>query len=269
MTATVLGAALVLGAMAAAARAIAAECVTEPGPVSRTVVRVIDGETFALDDGRTVRLIGALAPRRFENPDDPTVWPPAQDAKTALEHLALGKPVELAVGGRQMDRYGRLLAQAYVQHEGRRVWVQDYMLRHGHARAYMLRDSVSCMSALLAAEAAARAARAGLWAHPAYQIKAANQLRDLLHDRSSFQIVEGRVVDAADIRGQVYLNFGDNWRTDFTASARPRERKAIAEAGLDLKSLEGKRVRIRGWIDRRSGPAIELHHISQIEVLPD
>lgn len=249
--------------------AIAADCALSPSPASSTVVRIIDGETLALDDGSSVRLIGALAPRRFESPDDPAVWPPEQEARTALEQLVLGKPVELAVAGRQTDRYGRLLAHAFVQHDGGRVWVQEHMVRNGHARAYALRDSTSCIESLLAAEGDARGAGLGLWAHPAYRIRSAEQIRELLRDRSSYQIIEGRIVEAADVRGQMYLNFGKDWRTDFTASARPRERKAIEGGGLDLKSLQGRRVRIRGWIDRRSGPAIELHHISQIEVLPD
>jgi endonuclease YncB( thermonuclease family) len=269
LIALALAVSLALGGMEPHGSANAAECTLKPGPSSRTAVRIIDSETFALDNGSTVRLIGALAPRRFESPDDQAIWPPEQDAKTALERLVLGKPVELEIGGRQTDRYGRVLAHAFVQDNGRRIWVQEQLLRHGNARAYALRDSDACMDALLAAERDARDAKSGLWAHAAYQIKSADQIGDLLRERGSYQIVEGRVVDAADVRGQLFLNFGENWRTDFSASARPRERKAIEEAGLDLKSLKGKLVRIRGWIDRRSGPAIELHHISQIEVLMD
>src|SRR5688500_18451436 len=56
-----------LGALlgASAATASAAEgtaCELEAGP-RRTVARVVDGETLALDDGSEVRLVGALAPR--------------------------------------------------------------------------------------------------------------------------------------------------------------------------------------------------------------
>lgn len=257
------------GVAALHARVQAAECALEPGPAGRTVVQVIDGETVALDDGSELRLIGALAPRRLEGETDATLWPPERNAKEALEQLVLGKPVELAVAGRRSDRYGRLLAHAYVRNGDHRVWVQLYMLRQGHARAYSLPGSEACMPPLLAAEQEARVARAGIWAHPAYQIRSADQVRELMQARSSYQIVEGRIVEAADVRGQMFLNFGENWREDFTASARPRERRALEEAGLDLKSLQGRRVRVRGWIDRRSGPAIELHHGSQIEVLPD
>ncbi len=229
MIALALAVSLTLGGIRSGESANAAECTLKPGPSSRTAVRIIDGETFALDDGSTVRLIGALAPRRFESSTDQAIWPPEQDAKSALERLVLGKPVELEIGGRQTDRYGRVLAHAYVQDNGRRLWVQEQLLRHGNARAYALRDSDACMDALLTAERDARDAKSGLWAHAAYQIKPADQIGDLLRERGSYQIVEGRVVDAADIRGQMFLNFGENCAPILPpahgrASARPSKK---------------------------------------------
>jgi len=46
----------------------------EPGP-ARTVTRIIDGETAALDDGTELRLIGALAPRAIDAGTEPGTWP--------------------------------------------------------------------------------------------------------------------------------------------------------------------------------------------------
>ena len=34
-----------------------------------------------------------------------------------------------------------------------------------------------------------------------------------------------------------------------------------------LKSLENKRIRVRGWVETRGGPRIEALHVGQIEVL--
>ena len=42
----------------------------ETGPM-RTVARVIDGETVALDDGTELRLIGALTPRALDAGAEP------------------------------------------------------------------------------------------------------------------------------------------------------------------------------------------------------
>ena len=38
-------------------------------------------------------------------------------------------------------------------------------------------------------------------------------------------------------------------------------------AGLDPLRLEGALVRVRGWVDERDGPRIEVTHPEQIEVL--
>ena len=246
----------------------AATCSLEPGPV-RAVVKVIDGETLALDDGTELRLIGALSPRGPDSDSEALTWPPERNAIAALEALVLGKSVELSFAGRKTDRYGRQLAHVHVRDGETRLWLQEHLLRHGHARAYALRNSTACLASLMTAEQAARDAQTGLWSHAAYQIRDAENVRELLRFRSTYQIVEGRVLKAADVRGQIYLNFGSDYREDFTANIRPADRKAIEQTGLDLKALEGRRVRIRGWIERRGGPAIEVHDRSQIDVLDD
>ena len=83
----------------------------------------------------------------------------------------------------------------------------------------------------------------------------------------SFQVVEGRVVDAAAVRGRRFLNFGADWRTDFTVTVAPADWKRFAAAGLSVQDYEGRRVRVRGWLDRINGPSIDATHPEQIEVL--
>ena len=248
----------------AGAYAASADCALEPA-LTRAVARVVDGETLALDDGTEVRLIGALSPRPLEAAADVSFWPPEREAMAELGRLVLGRSVELAFVGRRTDRYDRLLAHVFVRSGTARVWVQEHMLRTGHARAYSLPDNVACMDELMAHERVAREARRGLWDHAAYQIRPAERTRELLRWRSSFQLVEGRVVRVTSVRGQVFVNFGDNWREDFTASVRRR----LPSTNLDFKTLEGRLVRIRGWIERRAGPAIDIHHPSQIEIVED
>lgn len=260
---------ILLAAIAAwtpAAQAIT--CDLEPGP-ARAVVKVIDGETLGLDDGTQVRLIGALIPRALDGGAEDGAWPLENEAKAKLEALALGKSVELGLAGRRKDRYQRLLAHVFVREGSERSWVQGELLRGGHARAYALPGSIDCQEDLIAAERQARDAGIGLWGHAAYQVRRADRPAELLRFRSTFQLVEGQVLSAADVRGRMYLNFGDDWRDDFTVTVRPANKSLFEKAGLDLKALERRRVRVRGWIERRSGPLIEAYHPSQIEVLPD
>jgi micrococcal nuclease len=43
--------------------------------------------------------------------------------------------------------------------------------------------------------------------------------------------------------------------------------KLFAETGLDPLTLDGALIRVRGWVDDRDGPRIEVTHPEQIEVL--
>jgi hypothetical protein len=132
------------------------------------------------------------------------------------------------------------------------------------ARVYSFPDNRAVVAEMLVAEGRARHARAGIWDNRWYAVRAAD---DLARDIGSFQLVEGRVVDAADVRGTVYLNFGADWRSDFTIKVAKRSRKRFDAAGFDLQALEGRIVRVRGWIDAYNGPMIEMTHPEQIEVL--
>jgi micrococcal nuclease len=246
----------------------AASCESETGPV-RAVARVLDAETLALDDGSEVRLIGALAPRHLDSGSEGSTWPPEQQAVAELERLVLGKSVQLEFSGRRADRYGRLLAHVFLRDGDVRVSVQAHMLRSGHARVYVLRDSEACTDELLAAERIAREAGTGLWSHAAYQIRSAEDVRGLLRYRGTYQIIEGQVLETEDVRGQVYLNFGENWREDFTVIIRASDRRSMEAAGFDPKALKGRRIRVRGWLLRRAGPAIEVQHQTQIELVAD
>jgi hypothetical protein len=40
-------------------------------------------------------------------------------------------------------------------------------------------------------------------------------------------------------------------------------------AGVTLASLESRRVRVRGWVERRGGPRINVLRVGQIEVIGD
>jgi endonuclease YncB( thermonuclease family) len=250
-----------------AARADPAECTLEPGP-TRAVSRVIDGETLALDDGSEVRLVGALAPRPPDSGADIAQWPPEREAKAALERLVQGRSVDLAfAAGRRTDRYGRVLAHVFVHEGGSRRWVQAALLAGGHARAYALPGTAGCLPELLAHERLGREQAAGLWANAAYQIRPASRSRELARYRSTFQIVEGRVARVSEARGQLFLGFGEDWRADFTAVVKASERRRVSGEGGNAKVLEGRLVRVRGWIERRYGPVIEVHDPAQIEVL--
>lgn len=224
------------------------------GAETGRVKAVLDGDTVLLEDGRRVRLVGIQAPE--EGAD-------AGSAAAMLADLALGRPVELRYGGAPTDRYRRRLAHLYRE-DG--LWLQGELLRRGFARVYTFPDNRALAAEMLAAEAEARAARRGLWGDPRFAARSPAEADRLIH---SFQLVEGRVVRAADVRGRIFLNFGEDWRRDFTVTIAKAARRRFDGAGFDPLALEGRRVRVRGWLRRWNGPLIEATHPEQIELLSE
>jgi hypothetical protein len=64
-----------------------------------------------------------------------------------------------------------------------------------------------------------------------------------------------------------YVNFGRRWSDDFTATIAKRNERRLARDGLDAKRLERHTVRVRGFVEERGGPWIEITESGQIEVV--
>ena len=235
-----------------------------PGGV---VVEVTDGDTVVLNDGRKVRLIGTQAPKLPLGRDDFDVWPLAPEARQALADLVLNKPVRLGFGGEEIDRHERVLAHVFVETGDGEIWAQLFMVEAGLARVYSFPDNRLCLEPLFAAEARARAEKLGIWANPYYSVRAADRPGDLLDRVGHYELVEGRVLLADRSGSRIFLNFGRFWKEDFTAVIEGPALRLFETAGLDPLVLEGALVRIRGWVDDRDGPRIEITHPEQIEVL--
>ncbi len=65
----------------------------------------------------------------------------------------------------------------------------------------------------------------------------------------------------------IYVNFGRRWTRDFTVTILKRQQRIFAAAGVDPKRLEGRRIRVRGWIEQRGGPIVAAETPEQIEVI--
>ncbi|WP_244489175.1 thermonuclease family protein [Devosia sp. Root685] len=235
-----------------------------PGGV---VVEVTDGDTVVLDDGRKIRLIGTQAPKLPLGREDFVSWPLAPEAQRALADLALNKTVRLGFGGEAIDRHERVLAHMFVETEEGEVWAQLFMVGAGLARVYSFPDNRQCLEPLFAAEARARADRLGIWANPYYSVRAADRPGELLDRVGHYELVEGRVLLADRSGSRIFLNFGRFWKEDFTAVIEGPALRLFEKDELDPLVLEGALVRIRGWVDDRDGPRIEVTHPEQIEVL--
>jgi endonuclease YncB( thermonuclease family) len=237
---------------AAGSPALAGGCAFEPQGEGR-VDAVIDAVSFRLSDGREIRLAGI----------EPVAGEQANRA-SALAAIVAGRDVSLRGEDDTPDRYGRQIALVFV--DGSETSVQGQLLAQGEALVSSTVTDKECASILMAAEARARQAKQGIWADPA-AIKNAESSGDILTGIGRFAVVEGKVLSVRQAGATTYLNFGRNWTRDFAVTISRRMLAAFETAGISLKSLENRRIRVRGFIEARGGPRIEAVRVGQIELL--
>jgi len=250
------------------AGAVEPECAPEALPPAM-VAAVTDARTLRLQSGESVRLAGALAPEPPGWWKESGPWPAAREAREEVERLVLGKRVALrfAPGEARRDRHERYLAQLVVLGGERPLWLQAHLVGAGHARAYSLSGRRACARTLQKVEAAARAKTAGFWKGPVFRVWNSARTGELLKRLGSFQAVEGTVASVGRTRKWTFLNFTSDWRTDFTVAVEARYRRTFEGSDVDLAMLEGRRVLVRGWLERWNGPVIKATHPEQIELI--
>jgi len=209
--------------------------------------------TLRLDSGLIVRLSGVTGP---VEPDR------AAASRAALEQLALNKTVTLHYSGERRDRYGRAVAHVRLG----QTWLQDALAQQGWVMAESVRWDATRARAIQQAEARARNAGAGHWEEGGFAVLGPDP-NPLAQKLDSFQIIEGIIVEAVEVRDWRYLNFGLDWRTDFTVSIPRQAWARFEDADMSLAELEGARIRVRGWLAPRNGPMITADHPEAIEVL--
>jgi hypothetical protein len=241
----------VLALLVTATPVAADECTPAGAQVAR-VSEVLDAASIRLAGGEVVRLAGIFVPADGREP-----------AFAALSGMAAGAEIVLGNRSAKPDRYGRHSAQLFGANG---VWIQGELLRAGRALVMTLPDERACAQAMLQAEAAGRGASAGLWRNPDFAIARAEN-PSFAGRRNLYQIVEGRVVSVGKTQTTVYLDFGRNWATDFTVTISTPDAALFESEGLALDDLEGRRVRVRGWLAESNGPMIKVDHREQIEVL--
>lgn len=218
------------------------------------VSAVIDARTLRLEDGRDVRLAGVEV-----------VALESDNGHSSLAGL-IGRHVILRGEHGDPDRYGRQSGFLFVEHAV--ASVQSELLARGEALASADVTDKACAAELATAETAARQARLGIWAE-ASVIKSAKRPHEILTRIGRFAIVEGHVRSVRQAGGTLYLNFGPRWTRDFAATISKHTMPSFEMAGVAPASFEHRRVRVRGWVDRRGGPRIEVLRVGQIEIAGD
>src|SRR5260370_15334572 len=221
--------------------AMSAGCAFEPQGEGR-VVAVVDARTFRLEDGREIRLAGI----------EPAGADGAKGA-AALSAILMGRDVTLRGADDTPDRYGR--QPGFVFLVGSETPIQTELLSRGEALVAADATDKDCALALVAAEAEARGAKRGTWADPT-AIKNTETPGDILAGIGRFTGVQGKVLSVRQAGATTYLNFGRNWTRTFAVTISRRAVPALEAAGISVKSLENRRIQIRGWVEAHGGPRL-------------
>lgn len=227
-----------------------------------TVETVVDPLTVRMRDGRTIHLAGL----DFPDYDPYAPGPLSVTAVNILRDFLEGETVKISrTKNEKAGRINRMGHEiAHLTRTGDDIWVQGMVVGLGLARVRTEKNNPEMAAEMYEIEQAARAGKLGLWALESFAIATPENARSFI---GSFQIVEGRVRSAAMKQNRVYLNFGDNWKTDFTVSISPEDRRAFTKAGLNPLDWNGDTLRVRGWIGSFNGPMMEIDHPQAVQIV--
>jgi micrococcal nuclease len=237
----------------------------KPSPFAIKVERVLSSVSFLGEDKKIYRLAG-LTPTPFSDASQDLETPSdmEQAARDALEKLILGQELILWQPTRStqtlVNRNDEILGH-FVRKKDQ-AWVQGSLLISGLGVVRTTPNQISLAEKMLSLENEARANKRGHWTRSF--VLSDNQA---LSKVNSFQIVEGKIRSVGQRHNQSFLNFGANYKHDFTVQISTHMRKKLARDGIDTAKLGGATVRVRGWIEPENGALIRLDHPEQMEVL--
>ena len=211
-------------------------------------------DAFRLADGGLVRLVDL----RLPGPG------PAEARVLAVLAGFSGEEAQVGAVG-EPDRWERVPAILQSGRE-RPVDLAELLVGEGLALVDAGARDALCRPALLATEAAARLARRGLWASDDAVLRAQDTVA-LAAAAGRFVVVTGRIVSVGVRRDRTYLNFGRDWARDFAVTIPRRSWSTLAARGHTAESLRGATVRVRGYVEMRRAPGLDLVAADMLEVV--
>jgi micrococcal nuclease len=128
-----------------------------------SVTKVVDGDTFWIDDGSEtglkIRLIGVDAPES-RNAFRKVVGYYGKESTQFMTMLIAGKKVRLEYDVDTLDMYGRTLAYVYLQNG---TFINAELVRQGYAMVMTVPPNVKFAEKFVKLERTARKRNRGLW----------------------------------------------------------------------------------------------------------
>ncbi|KJE35695.1 hypothetical protein UF64_06010 [Thalassospira sp. HJ] len=228
---------------------------SRPTPVWRDVQLNIDAvDAFSVSDlpGKSFRLA------------DLGFVPGVEDAARAWLERARANKVSIMPLSEQADFLGRtpVLINDPVVGDWREVLLAAGL-------AMLVPETGQDISHLIGIEDTAIQSKSGMWsdqgAETAYYVVADDAADGDSPTASNaigrFAVIDGTIRSIEHQEWRSYLNFGSNWREDFTIALDATLRDSFAQGGDFQGVLDtwvGQKVRVRGVIENRGGPYITL-----------
>jgi len=219
------------------------------------VIRVYDGDTIGLDNGESVRYIGIDTPETH-HPYRPVEFL-GKEATKVNKGLVEGKKVYLEFNIERRDKYGRLLAYVFLE-DG--TFVNAELARLGYAYTMTIPPSVKYVELFRKVTREAREHKRGLW-----QETETIGMDEASRYLGKVKTVKCKIIETYDSGKVVFLNTGQDYKTDFTV--------VIFYGALDnfpfnpLTYYKGKEIEVTGKIIEYWGPEILVEDPTQIRVI--
>lgn len=124
-----------------------------------TVIKVADGDTFTIESGEKIRLIGVDTPESV-HPDKSKNTEFGKVVSGFAKEQLLDRKVRLEFDVTKTDKYNRVLAYVYLE-DG--TFYNELLLQKGYARVMTVQPNVAKQEVFLREESKAKDAGIGIW----------------------------------------------------------------------------------------------------------
>lgn len=229
------------------------------------VIKVFDGDTILIDyngKSESIRYIGVNTPE-ISHPgmgiDEETFGVLATEKN---KELVSGKEVALEFDVQERDKYNRILAYVYLKNGD---MVNEILAKEGYAYLLTYPPNIKYVEKFRTAQIYARENEKGLWSKNIIKRIPADDIETLNENIGDFVIVSGKVANTFQSKKATYLNFGKDYKTDFTIVIFKNNYESF---DFDLeKHYLFKEVEISGKLKKYNGPEIILNDPASIRII--
>ena len=228
------------------------------------LLKIYDGDTILISlNGKQERI-------RFTGINTPEIAHPryhkigeffGKEAKNHLKRiLKKHQIIRLEFDVNKRDKYQRLLAYIFLDNG---KMLNELMVEDGYAYTYNFPPNIKYKNLFSKAETYAQFNHLGLWKNRVKRISATN-IKKLSKNLGRYVEVTGYVTDTYKSKKAIYLNFGKNYKKDFTV--------VIFKNCWNLfgknpeKFYKYKKIKITGKLNNYNGPEIIVSKKNQIEI---